>query len=274
MAMPVRQGSAPHDTSFGIAAEGTWRGACGSGTMAASSTWRYRSVARTDVGLVRTRNEDGLVDRPEDGLWAVVDGMGGHAGGARASGLIRDALAQLATIPDVDAWVSAVRARIEEVHAQLHATAGRAGSTVVVLLALGGRFACIWAGDSRLQRWRGGQLERLSRDHSLLEELVASGTVPPEQAHRHPLANRITRAVGIGQRLELEVIRGEFAPGDRYLLSSDGLHGVVREEQIAELMATPDLDLAADRLLAAVRQAGAPDNVTVVLVGVERGAAR
>jgi serine/threonine protein phosphatase PrpC len=198
--------------------------------------------------------------------------MGGHAGGARASGLIRDALAQLAPVPDPDACVAAVRACIEDVHAQLHDAAGRAGSTVVVLLALGDRFACIWAGDSRLQRWRGGHLERLSRDHSLLEELVASGTVPPEQAHRHPLANRITRAVGIGQRLELDVIRGDFAPGDRYLLSSDGLHGVVREGLIAELLATPELDVAADRLIAAVRQAGAPDNVTIVLVGVDRDA--
>jgi serine/threonine protein phosphatase Stp1 len=238
--------------------------------MAASGTWRYRSVARTDVGLVRARNEDGLVDRPGDGLWAVLDGMGGHAGGARASGLIRDALAQLAVVPDADACVAAVRASIENVHEQLHAAAGRAGSTVVVLLAFGGHFACIWAGDSRLQRWRAGRLERLSRDHSLLEELVASGTVPPEQAHRHPLANRITRAVGIGQRLELEVIGGDFAPGDRYLLSSDGLHGVVREGLIAELIVTPDLDHAADRLLAAVKQAGAPDNVTIVLVDIDR----
>jgi serine/threonine protein phosphatase PrpC len=242
--------------------------------MAASGAWRYRSVARTDVGLVRARNEDGLVDRPDDGLWAVVDGMGGHAGGARASGLIRDALAQLAVLPNPDAWLAAVRARIEDVHAKLHAEAagGRAGSTVVVLLALGGRFACIWAGDSRLQRLRAGRLERLSRDHSLVEELVASGTVPPEHAHRHPLANRITRAVGIGQRLELDVIEGSFAPGDRYLLSSDGLHGVVREARIAELLATPDLDVAADRLIAAVREAGAPDNVTIVLVAVDRDA--
>ena len=105
--------------------------------MADSGAWRYRSVARTDVGLVRARNEDALVDRPDDGLWAVVDGMGGHAGGARASGLIRDALAQLATPLDADACLAAVRARIEGVHAQLYAdtAAGRAGSTVVVLLA-------------------------------------------------------------------------------------------------------------------------------------------
>jgi len=242
--------------------------------MAASGTWRYRSVARTDVGLVRTRNEDALVDRPDDGLWAVVDGMGGHAGGALASGLIRDALAQLAMVPDADACLRAVRARIEDVHAKLNAGAagGRAGSTVVVLLAVGGRFACIWAGDSRLQRWRAGRLERLSRDHSLVEELVASGTVRPEHAHGHPLANRITRAVGIGQRLELDEIRGSFAPGDRYLLSSDGLHGVVKEELIAELLATPDLTVAADQLIAAVKRAGAPDNVTVVLMAVERDA--
>ena len=180
--------------------------------MADSGAWRYRSVARTDVGLVRARNEDALVDRPDDGLWAVVDGMGGHVGGARASGLIRDALAQLATPLDADACLAAVRARIEDVHAQLYAdtAAGRGGSTVVVLLAAGGRFTCLWAGDSRLQRWRAGRLERLSRDHSLLEELVPSGTVPAEQAHRHPLANRITRAVGIGPAAGARPGPGQF----------------------------------------------------------------
>ena len=118
-------------------------------------------------------------------------------------------------------------------------------------------------------RWRDGGLERLTRDHSLFQELVASGTLSDEDAHGHPLANRITRAVGVGARLELDVVRGTVAPGDRYLLSSDGLHGVVPDAAIAELVGSPDLDAAADGLIAAAMRAGAPDNVSVVLVAVE-----
>jgi serine/threonine-protein phosphatase Stp1 len=124
-------------------------------------------------------------------------------------------------------------------------------------------------GDTRLYRLRGGRLERLTRDHSLVEELVASGTLAPEAAWQHPLANRITRAVGMGDRLELDVTRGVLAPGERYLLASDGLHGTVSDAAMAELLALSDLASAADALIAAVLRAGAPDNVTVILVAVD-----
>jgi serine/threonine protein phosphatase PrpC len=103
----------------------------------------------------------------------------------------------------------------------------------------------------------------------LVEELVASGALTAESAHRHPLANRITRAIGVGERLELDVMRGALAPGERYLLSSDGLHGAVTDAVIAKLLALSDLTAAADALIAAVLRAGAPDNVTMILVAVE-----
>jgi serine/threonine protein phosphatase Stp1 len=228
-------------------------------------------VARTDTGLRRELNEDSVVDCPDAGLWAVADGMGGLHHGERASGMIRETLEGLAPAADLDAYVAAVRDRIASVDARLRdeAGSGTSGSAVVALLAADGRFACAWAGDSRLYRWRAGRLERLTRDHSLVQDLVASGTLSDEDAHGHPLANRITRAVGVGARLELDVARGVLAPGDRYLLSSDGLHGVVTDAAIAELMQSPDLDAAADGLIAAVLRAGAPDNVSVVLVAVE-----
>ena len=239
--------------------------------MAKAGAWRYRSVSRTDVGLRRELNEDSLIDRPDAGLWAVADGMGGLHRGERASGLIRETLERLAPAADLDAYVAAVRDGLAAVDARLRAEAasGTSGSAVVALLAADGRFACAWAGDSRLYRWRDGGLERLTRDHSLVQELVASGTLSDEDAHGHPLANRITRAVGVGARLELDVVRGTVAPGDRYLLSSDGLHGVVPDAAIAELVGSPDLDAAADGLIAAAMRAGAPDNVSVVLVAVE-----
>jgi protein phosphatase/serine/threonine-protein phosphatase Stp1 len=209
-------------------------------------------------------------------MWAVADGMGGHRGGDRASGLIREALEELEEgqvdgSPAADQYLAVVRACLQGIHVQLRATAGAGGSTALVLVAADDRFACTWVGDSRLYRWRGGRLERMTRDHSLIEELVASGTLTPEAARHHPLANRITRAVGMGDRLELDVTRGVLTPGERYLLSSDGLHGLVTDAAIADLMAVPDLATAADDLIAAALRAGAPDNVTVILVAVDAG---
>ena len=236
-----------------------------------SAGWRYRSVSRSDVGLVRDRNEDDLVDRPDAGIWAVADGIGGHEGGQRSSSLIRERLDALPPVTDPAADLRALTQGLQEVHAQLRAESrhGPRGSTVVALLAAGARFVCTWVGDSRLYRWRAGQLERLTRDHSLVEELIASGTLTPEAARGHPLASRITRAVGVGDDLEVESETGVFQPGERYLLLSDGLHGVLSATLIGKLLALPDLDAAVDGMIAAVKRAGAPDNVSVVLVAVE-----
>ncbi len=239
--------------------------------MSSTRALRCRSVARTHVGLIRTRNEDSLVDRPEAGLWAIADGMGGHPAGDRASGLIKEVLEKITSTADIEAYLVTARSCLEAVNEKLRAATDTetSGSTAVVLLTAGDRFACAWAGDSRLYRLRAGRLERLTRDHNLVEELVASGVLTAESAHHHPLAHRITRAVGVGDRLELEVTRGVFSPGERYLLSSDGLHGVVTDAVIAELLALPDLSAATDALIAAALRAGAPDNVTVILVAVE-----
>lgn len=230
----------------------------------------FRSAARTDVGLVRRNNQDSLVERPAAGLWGVADGMGGHTSGEVASGLVRDALEQLDLKGDADLDFDAVHRRLTEVHDQLRRSGpAHSGSTIVVLLANGRGFTCSWAGDSRLYRWRRGRLERLTRDHSLVQELVDSGTIPPAAAHRHPLSNRITRAVGMGERLELDVVRGTVEPGERYLLSSDGLHGVLTDQVIEKFAAMPDPRAAVDAMLAAVMRAGAPDNVSIVLIAVD-----
>lgn len=238
-----------------------------------SAPVRFRSVARTDTGLVRSHNEDSLVDRPDVGLWAVADGMGGHVGGEQASGLIRDALRSTEPEADLEVALAEVTKRLHTVHGELR-TGGRAssGSTVIVLLARGEQFVCGWAGDSRLYRWRSGKLERLSHDHSLVQELVDSGTLTPEAAYRHPLKNRITRAVGMEERLRLDVARGQLRPGDRFLLCSDGLHGVLTDGLISKFVAVPDLDDAVDGMMQAVLKAGAPDNVAIVLVAVEAAA--
>lgn len=236
-----------------------------------STALSWRSVARTHVGLVRSRNEDNFLDRPEAGLWAVADGMGGHADGERASRLIVERLGTVPTAEDPRAFLAAVRTALAEANASLCGGRGHdiSGSTAVVLLAAGGRFACCWAGDSRLYRLRAGRLERLTHDHNLTGELLAGGEITEEEAFGHPLSNRITRALGIDSRLELDLVQGGMSPGDRYLLSSDGLHGSVRDAEIARLLQGADLAACADALIKAALDAGAPDNVTVVLVTVQ-----
>lgn len=234
-----------------------------------SAGCRFRSVSRTETGLVRDHNEDNLVDRPDVGLWAVADGMGGHAAGDRASGLIRGALEGVMPGDDLDAAIEQARSRLETVHRQLQGDRPASGSTVVLLLARDDRFVAGWAGDSRLYRSRAGALQVLSHDHSLVQELVDSGTLTPEAARRHPLRNRITRAVGVDRGLELETVRGDVRPGDRFLLCSDGVHGVLSDQVIGRFVTLPDPAAAVDGMVAAVMQAGAPDNLAIVLVVAE-----
>ena len=143
---------------------------------------RFLSWATTHVGTVRTHNEDALVDRPDLGLWAVADGAGGHARGDVASRMIVEALEAIP--PDLSAsdMLAEVRQRMTETHAALYSSSnGEAheisASTVVVLIARGDHYACLWAGDSRAYLLREGQLAQITRDHSLVQEMVDAGEI-------------------------------------------------------------------------------------------------
>jgi protein phosphatase/serine/threonine-protein phosphatase Stp1 len=236
---------------------------------------RFRSAGKTDPGARRTHNEDSFVDRPVAGLWAVADGAGGHEAGEVASGMIRDALAAIPDGLPAGRMLGEVRQRLLLVHdalreqgAQQH---GTIASTIVVLIVRGGHFACLWAGDSRLYRLRGGVLEQMTRDHSLVQELVDAGAVRPEDAESHPRANVITRAVGAGEdELEIDKCTDRVLPGDRFLLCSDGLSKTLPATEIATLLAVPDPALAPELLIAAALARHASDNVTAV--AVEAGA--
>jgi serine/threonine protein phosphatase PrpC len=239
------------------------------------NSWHYRSVARTDTGRVRLRNEDNVISRAEAHLWAVVDGMGGHSRGDWASGLIKDELLSIALEDGLETRTAAVRDRLAHAHQRIRseATKGPCGSTVVALVIEDGAFSCLWAGDSRLYRAANGHLERLTRDHSVVEELVAAGAISPSRARNHPLSNRITRAVGIEPTIMLDDITGDVESGDRFLLSSDGLHGLLDDEDIHRLAILDDLDTAADALLSAALEAGGTDNISLVLVAVDQQSA-
>jgi serine/threonine-protein phosphatase Stp1 len=232
----------------------------------------FECVSRTHVGLKRKANEDSLMIRTERGLWAVADGMGGHEAGDVASGRIAEALQHLPIVYDVDELIEAASAALKAVNHDLIQLARgdgiprTIGSTVVAVAIAGTAMRCLWAGDSRAYRMRGGRLTQLTQDHSLVQELVNAGMLQPEAAHDHPQANVVTRAVGVSEALRLDVVAGDAQPGDLFLIASDGLTRVVPDPDLADEMACDTLDTMADRLVDLVLQRGAPDNVSLILV--------
>ena len=229
----------------------------------------FRSAGATDVGRARENNEDAFIERPEYGVWAVADGMGGHSYGEVASRMVCDALVDFRIDGTFDEAIDGATERVQQVNEFLLRTAadsddsGQIGSTVVVLLMRGSRSAALWAGDSRLYRWRAGALEQLTRDHNMAE-LAGEGAVA---------SNVITKAVGVEPNLSLDVYRDTVLPEDRFLLCSDGLSRVVTEADISSWMAHPDVSEAVTGLIRTTLDAGAPDNVTVVIAEVRRDSA-
>lgn len=235
----------------------------------------YRTVMRTHVGLVRKVNEDAVLARSDIGLWAVADGMGGHDAGDFASRSIVERLSRLARPEDGQTLLSAVRDALGEVNLMLWQEAHRRisssmiGSTVVVLLAHGSGYACLWAGDSRAYLLSRGTLRQLTRDHSLVQQLVEVGAISEEAAHSHPDGNVVTRAVGAAPSLQLDLIEGPILEGDLLLLCSDGLTKLVLNDELAAVLERCELSEAVDALLQLCLDRGARDNVSLILVRAE-----
>jgi protein phosphatase/serine/threonine-protein phosphatase Stp1 len=241
---------------------------------------RIRSWHATHAGTKRKHNEDTWVDRPDLGIWAVADGAGGHQAGEYASGLIAEALDSVPPELSASELLGEVRFRIAATHKALREEAERRGgntmiaSTLVALLARGEHFACLWAGDSRAYMLRDGELRQITRDHSLVQELVDAGSIAPEDAEKHPHANIITRAVGADiEDLVLDKVSGRLQPGDRFLLCSDGVCKTVPFEQLAELLRSDNGVPAPQSLIAAALALDVTDNVTAVAIEVPAPAA-
>lgn len=236
----------------------------------------WRSAALTDKGCRRKHNEDAVVARPDTALWCVADGMGGHEAGDLASEMIVEALAELRPPDNLPDYIDQVNDSLEMLNRRLrdHSATefgGRTmGSTVVVMLCRDDLGACLWAGDSRLYRWRRGELEQLSSDHSEVQKLVDSGVLSQDEADNHPNANVITRAVGGAPDLHMDVALLDALPGDRFLLCSDGLYNEVSFEEMAEALSKGDVEGAARTLMDQALDRNARDNVSVIVVEREQ----
>ncbi len=237
------------------------------------------SAAETHRGNHRPVNEDAVLSRPEVALWAVADGLGGHAGGRLASRAVIDALATAALPARLTEQVDTIDDVLQRVNAQLRqqsqaaGSAAGMGSTVLVLVCVGATAVVLWAGDSRLYRLRDGDLALITRDHSPVWDLLDAGGLTEAEAMASD-SHLVTRAVGCYSRLYLDVAVMDVCPGDTFLLCTDGFHRVLDQAEIGPALADGDLTGAAHRLLARCLAADAPDNVSLVVTRADLAADR
>ena len=233
---------------------------------------KWIGAALSDVGSVRTVNEDAVLERPELSLWAVADGMGGHDAGSVASRMIVESLGELQKRASLNDSVVAIEDAILDTNRRLLEYSdivldGRVvGSTFVGLKIYDQIGVCLWMGDSRLYRHRGHELVQLTRDHSQVSELLQSGAITEEEAVNHPDSNVITRAVGSDNDPVLDVDVFDVQVGDTFLLCSDGLYNAVDRTTIIQHLGNADMAAMARGLIDSALENGARDNVSVVVV--------
>jgi protein phosphatase len=235
------------------------------------SPFRWISAGATLAGKVRADNEDAILDSPGTGLWAVADGMGGHSAGDYASAMVVGVLANVPPADRPSRFVDSVESRLLAVNSRLYQSGvierrGLRGSTVLALLAYETLCVVLWAGDSRLYRYRGGQLEQMSRDHSQVQAMRDAGLLQTEADVQSAPSNIITRAVGAAESLHLEYGLWSIEPEDRCLLCSDGLYNEVSPAEIVQQLAQEDPQHACDSLLQAALSGEASDNMSAIVV--------
>jgi PPM family protein phosphatase len=247
-------------------------------------------AVRTDPGLRRSSNEDSYCTRPDLGLFVVADGMGGHVAGEVASRVavetIQNFIAETAGADKNRTWPfpfepqvslegnrlkAAFRLANRQIANAMADSADLRGMATTASAVLAGKTtACVGhVGDSRIYALRGGVLEQITHDHSWVEEQVRAGTMTASAARQHPWRNVVTRALSGGTDPEVDIV--ELAPktGERFLLCSDGLSGVVTHDTIAAVLgAAEPLETVCDRLIAAANEGGGPDNITVLVLEI------
>ncbi|MBA2305632.1 MAG: serine/threonine-protein phosphatase [Acidobacteria bacterium] len=249
-------------------------------------------AVRTDAGLRRTSNEDSHSTRPDVGLFIVADGMGGHVAGEVASRVAVESIAAFIQEtagadknrtwpfpfePELSFEANRLKAAFRLANRRIGAAIAdsqdlRGMATTASAILLGPTHSCVGhIGDSRVYVLRDGGLIQLTHDHSWVEEQVRAGTLTPDAARQHPWRNVVTRALSGGEDPDIDVVEIRPAAGERYLLCSDGLFGVVTDDRIAELLGdrSGSLEDICGRLIAAANAAGGPDNITAMLLQVD-----
>ncbi|HUU00953.1 MAG TPA: Stp1/IreP family PP2C-type Ser/Thr phosphatase [Myxococcota bacterium] len=251
---------------------------------------RMVSVGRTDVGVKRSHNEDNFLTLPEENVYAVADGMGGHSSGEIASQIAVEGISNFfkATRQDEDiTWpykmdknrpynenrfvmsVKLANLRIFEA-SQREARYRGMGTTVAGMNFLDGDVLVAHVGDSRVYRIRNKQIAQITEDHSLLNDYIKAKKLTPEEIENFPHKNVIVRALGMKETVLVDLSRNTLHEGDVYLACSDGLSGMVTDEQMLDIVVkNPDLEQAANTLIEMANKAGGVDNITVVLSRVE-----
>lgn len=235
-------------------------------------------AVKTDIGK-RAHNEDSYL-LPPDGcgacLFAVADGMGGHAAGAVASKLLVDGLSGNPAKFKTDREIKQLKSMIERANLSVFETAeddvslSGMGSTLVCVLVLGKKYIAANVGDSRLYHYNGETLRRITTDHSFVEQLVMQGAITREEARVHPQRNIITRAMGVSPTVDVDVFEHDWHAGDVLLLCSDGLHGSVEEDDIVSILCSgKTLDEMCGALTQAALDNGGTDNITLILIQCE-----
>jgi serine/threonine protein phosphatase PrpC len=233
---------------------------------------------KTDIGLRRSNNEDVFVTSPELDFCLAADGMGGAAAGDLASKIFADTALEVFT-DTTDRSEKEIVYRVKKTfyfanermleHVTQNPNHKGMGCTAEVLAFSDDGFIIGHIGDSRTYRFRKGQLEQLTQDHTLVQEQVEQGLILPDNIKNHPLGNIILRAVGQENELALDLLRGKILPGDLFLLNSDGLTDMIQDDQIREILTTDvDIHRKVDELIESAKAAGGKDNITVVLVAI------
>ena len=227
--------------------------------------------SRTDIGCVRDHNEDSLVVAPP--LFAVCDGMGGHAAGEVASEIATQVIADRApSHADATGLARAVEAANAEIIAAAQDGRGREGmgTTCTAAMIEGERLVIAQVGDSRAYLLHAGKLQQITRDHSLVADMVEAGQITADEARIHPSRSIITRALGTSQSTHPDLYEINVAAGDRLMLCSDGLSGMIEDSDIEEVMTRiTDPQRCASVLVNEAIEAGGLDNVTVIVVNIE-----
>jgi serine/threonine protein phosphatase PrpC len=237
--------------------------------MQEGKSW-IEAGAATHVGKVRGQNEDSYLVATRSGVWAVADGMGGHAAGEVASRTVVEELAAVAVPATAAELLSSCERHICRANSHLKELGNERGAligtTIAVLLIFEGDYACLWSGDSRIYRLRQHRIEQISVDHTEVQQLISEGRLTAEEARTWPRRNVITRAIGVSDDPELEITGGALEAGDTFVICSDGLTAHIEDEEILALAGDNPPQKACDLLVDLTLDRGAVDNVTVVAV--------